>query len=215
MNYISQFRRAIILGSLCLAIVLSPVRPALAADLDAARAFVNTVAEDCLASFSGKKLSLDERRQLLAEKIGRYGDPTMTSADLLGRYWVRAEKETQSNFAVLLVNYIVATWSRQLSDVSPSQKISVVSAEENGEKAIVHTQSTSNEDLPSNVDWTIRKLGDRYVVADISVDSISLLRTMTADFNSLLRNNSGKLETLMEAMEKKIAFANSRPPAGK
>ena len=204
-NIRSSFCRGLFIAAWCVSIFLLQTTPTHAMDLDAAKQFVTTVADDCLASFSGKKLTLAERRRLLGEKISRYGDPAQTSADILGRYWSHADKDTQARFAALLVDYVVATWSSQLADISQTQKISIRNAEENGDKAVIHSLSTSNEDTPSNVDWTIRASGERYSIADIAVDGVSLIRTMTADFNSFLRNNGGKLEILMDTMNKKIA----------
>ena len=180
--------------------------PAAANEIDSAKQLVTTVVDDGLATFRGKQMSVQDRARLLADKIRKYSDPMLTSAQLLGRYWGRAAEDQRKKFSSLLIDYIVDTWSGRLADISPSQKISIVGAEASGNGVLVHTTATSDDDAPSAVDWTVARTADgRSVVTDVSVDGISLIKTMGADFTSVLRGNGGKVDGLMDVITKKIA----------
>jgi phospholipid transport system substrate-binding protein len=191
---------------LILLIAAAVIRPASAQDVSTAKQLVNAIVDDGLTTFRGKQMTPQERGRLLAEKIRKYSDPKKTSAQLLGRYWTRANDDLQARFSSLLVDYIVDTWSGQLADISPSQKIFVTGAESAADGVLVHATSTSDEDAPSIVDWLISPAADgRNIVADVSVDGVSLIKTMSADFTAVLRSNGGNLDGLMDAIKKKIA----------
>ncbi len=198
--------RSVSAVAVALLVAAAIIRPAQAVDVSSAQQLVNTVVDDGLTTFRGKDLSLQDRARLLAEKIRKYGDPKVTSAQMLGRYWARASSGQQQRFTVLLVDYIVDTWSDQLADIAPSQKIAITSTEGDADGILVHSTSTSDEDTPSAVDWLVVSAPDgRSIVADVTVDGVSLIKTMSADFTAVLRSNGGKLDGLMEAIEKKIA----------
>jgi len=210
-----RVRRLLWTATVVLLAMAAIVRPAAAEDVDSAKQLVTTIVDDGLATFRGKQLSLEERGRLLAEKIRRYADPTRTSAQMLGRFWGRADQAMQTKFSALLVDYIVDTWSGQLSDIPASQKIAISGVETNADGVLVHTTATSDEDTPSAVDWLIARAADgRMVVTDVTVDGVSLIKTMSADFMSVLRGNGGKVDGLMDAISKKIAsHATGAAPA--
>ncbi len=186
------------------------VQPALALDEKAADALVDKVVQDAMSSLAGKNLPPAERNKVVRRLIDTYADLQQTSADVLGRYWTRASDADRAKFKSLVIDYILAVWGQQLDDMTPDQKILVKSAEPQGDRVVVHSQSIEAGEEPTPVDWVVGSTADgRLIIVDVTVDNVSPVRTIKDDFTSFLRTNGGQLSALFVAMQKKIDMASA------
>jgi phospholipid transport system substrate-binding protein len=204
-------RRALLLiiAALCTAMATWPA-PARALEPDAAVLVVNNAVKDAIGAFAGKKLAREEMRRTADQLIQRYSDRQQLSEQVLGRYWTRASVEEQAKFQGMIIDYMVAFWGGQMSDVSNDQKITVTGSERQGDRVVVHTLSTEPGEAPTPVDFVVGAARDgRAVILDLLAQGVSPVKTMRDDFTAVLRSNSGRMDLLMGAMQKKIAAAQS------
>lgn len=190
-------------AALLLLLVALPVEAAV--DTEQARALVRAAAADSLAAFAGKVQTPDEAQMAIQIIINRYSDMGTVSQRLLGRYWSRSSPEPQREFTNLLEHFLIATFGGMIKDVPADEHIEIRDAEVQGDHVVVHSISFSPGEEPSLVDWVVANTTDgRPVIVDLSVDGVTAVTTMQADFTSVIRSASGKLEALFEPLRRKI-----------
>ena len=204
MLYISQLRG--MAASVLLPLVLLAANPAAAADVEQARQLVRSATTDAMAAFAGKKLTPDEARNAMRQLIARYGDMETESRYMLGRYWSRSTSGSQQEFAALLERFVVAAFGGMVNDVPADQRIEVRNADIQGDRVVVHSNVSSPGEETAAVDWIVAETAaGRPVIVDISAEGVTLLTTLQADFTSVIRSSSGKLEALFEPLRRKVS----------
>jgi phospholipid transport system substrate-binding protein len=203
---LSSFRHLAltILLILCSAFLPSGSR---AADVDLGRKMVQAAVDEGISTFVGKKHPLPERSRLLDNLLRRYVDPPMLSASILGRYWSKITPAEQQAFSDLFIRYLVSSYVSILGRAEPGTTLKVKDGIETGSRIKV----TSTAFLPSQpgepipVEWDVAANADgKLVVMDLTAQGVSLIRAMKDDFASVLRASGGKIEPLMEALQRKI-----------
>jgi len=194
--------------AILLPLALLTAHPAAAVDKESARVLVSSAAADAMAAFSGKTLTPDEARTAVRPLIAKYSDMEIESRQITGRYWKMASHENQQEFASLLERFIITTFGRMVDGGIPvDRSIEVKTAESRGsDRVVVHSAVHSAGAPPTPVDWVVMdSASGRPVIVDISADGVTLVTTMSADFTSVIRAASGKLEALFDPIRHKIS----------
>ena len=202
-------------GAVAAVLMLLPCAPARALDPTTASKLVDTATRDAFGALAGKTLSRVERIRVLTHLLDRYANLRRTSETLLGRSWMLASAADQERFQSTLFEYFVATWTDHLADVPSEETVVVMGAEPNGDQIIVHSLCTTPGEVGMPVDWSVREAADgQPFVADVSMEGVSLVRMMKADFTSVLFANAGRIDALIAAMRSKIEVAASGTARG-
>jgi ABC-type transporter MlaC component len=196
------------------AVLVLPCAAAQALDTTAASEFVGTATRDAFGALAGKTLPRAERVRILAHLLDHYANLRRTSEALLGRSWMLASAADQERFQNTLLEYFIAQWADHLVDIPAEQRVVVRGAEPQGDQIIVHSLCTSPGEDAMPVDWSVREADGKPFVADVSMEGISLVRMMRADFSSVLFANAGRIDALIAAMRSKIEVAASGAARG-
>lgn len=172
------------------------------------KAFVETMFNDAISSFAGPPLPLPERERRLRALIAKYCDPSLVGRDVTGRYWDKATAEERESFPKLLVDYVVATYKKSLSDVEPRTAFDIQEFEIAGDKALVSGLVTVPGEESSKLGIVIGNGTGQLVAIDLHIDGVSIIKTLREDFTSVLRANGGQMSRLMDIMKAKIALAD-------
>ncbi len=177
-----------------------------AVDQTEASNLIVQVTQDAVTTLSAKRLSREERAQAMRELIARYSNPQKLSEDILGRAWSSASPDERARFETSFVEYVVALCTG-MGEMSPETKIVVRGAEPQGDQVLVHSVvlSTTGERTP--VDWSVASRDGQLILADVSTEGVSLIRTMRSDFRAVLFANAGRIEALIAAMNHKATVA--------
>lgn len=186
---------------------------ALAADIAAARATVQSALEEGIGTFaSGKTYPFQERRERLEGLIRSHTDPELLSAAVLGRTWIKLPAEQQSAFATRLVGFLVTTYAGMLNEPADNISFAVGEPEDLGSRVRVPSEIHHGgaAEAPTRVDWTVAFAPDGHPgIVDIAVDGVSVTRAMREDFTSVLRSSGGMIQGLLDALVHK-AEANEQ-----
>lgn len=178
-----------------------------AADVEQGRRVVQSAVDEGLSTFVGKKHPLAERSRLLDDLLRRYVDPPMLSASILGRYWGKIGPAEQSAFSELFVRYLVSSYVSILGRAEAGTTLKVTEGLDLGGKVKVLSTAAlpSQPGVPIPVEWEVATTADgKPVIMDLNAQGVSLIRAMKDDFASVLRSSGGKIEPLMEALQRKI-----------
>jgi phospholipid transport system substrate-binding protein len=178
-----------------------------AADVDQGRKTVQAAVDEGLSTFVGKKHPLAERSRLLDDLLRRYVDPPMLSASILGRYWSKISPAEQQAFSDLFIRYLVSSYVSILGRAEPGTTLTVKDGVEVGSRIKINSMASlpSQPGEPIPVEWEVAaNANGKPVIMDLTAQGVSLIRAMKDDFASVLRASGGKIEPLMEALQRKI-----------
>ena len=146
-------------------------------------------------------------------KIIKLNDIAERSVDIngigmytLGKYRKSISEEDKSKYQKLFKSYFLKSFSSRLVDYT-DPKINVVSEKKVSDKyTIVNSVLEANKGRPEvKIDWRIyTKNPEKPLIRDLMVEGLSLARTQKEEFNSVIQNNNGDINSLFKVLEEFI-----------
>ena len=146
-------------------------------------------------------------------KIIKLNDVAERSVDIdgigmytLGKYRKSISEEDKSKYQKLFKSYFLKSFSSRLVDYT-DPKINVVSEKKVSDKyTIVNSVLEANKGRPEvKIDWRIyTKNPEKPLIRDLMVEGLSLARTQKEEFNSVIQNNNGDINSLFKVLEEFI-----------
>ena len=165
------------------------------------------------------KESVDQASMILSSddpvesKIIKLNDIAERSVDIngigmytLGKYRKSISEEDKSKYQKLFKSYFLKSFSSRLVDYT-DPKINVVSEKKVSDKyTIVNSILEANKGRPEvKIDWRIyTKNPEKPLIRDLMVEGLSLARTQKEEFNSVIQNNNGDINSLFKVLEEFI-----------
>jgi len=166
---------------------------------------INEIVDD-----ASKVLSSDDP---VESKIIKLNDIAERSVDIngigmytLGKYKKSISEEEISKYQKLFKSYFLKSFSSRLVDYT-DPKIDVVSEKKVSDNyTIVNSVLAANKGRPEvKIDWRIyTKNPDKPLIRDLMVEGLSLARTQKEEFNSVIQNNNGDINSLFKVLEEFI-----------
>ena len=146
-------------------------------------------------------------------KIIKLNDIAERSVDIdgigmytLGKYRKSISEEDKSKYKKLFKSYFLKSFSSRLVDYT-DPKINVISEKKLSDKyTIVNSILEANKGRPEvKIDWRIyTKNPEKPLIRDLMVEGLSLARTQKEEFNSVIQNNNGDINSLFKVLEEFI-----------
>ncbi len=205
-------RQALKVGLTALLAYTLPVgRPTLEAVAQAstgdaeAKAFIESLADRAIAALTAPDISRSERetraRGLLTDN---FAVPTIAQF-VLGRYWRVATDEERSEYLKLFEQLIVDTYIDRFSRYSgETLKVTRTAADAESGDVMVYSEISRPAGKPIEVGWRVRSVGSGFKIVDVFVEGVSMGQTQRSEFSSVIRNNGGTVEALLEEMRRRI-----------
>ena len=159
---------------------------------------------------ASKTLSSEDPVQ---SKIIKLNDIAERSVDIegigmytLGSYRKSISDEDITKYQKLFKRYFLKSFSSRLVDYT-DPKINVVSEKKVSDNyTIVNSVLAANQGRPEvKIDWRIyTKNPDKPLIRDLMVEGLSLARTQKEEFNSVIQNNNGDINSLFKVLEEFI-----------
>ncbi len=173
-----------------------------------AKAFVEDMAVKAIAELTVSDLDKDKRRRRFREMMHEYFAFKGIAKWVLGRYWRRATEVERKEYLELFEQLMVAVYTERFERYS-GETLSVERAEVRGGKdVLVHSRLLRPNGLkPIEVAWRVRADGHVYRVVDIMVEGLSMGVTQREEFASFIRQNNGRVQSLLIELRKRIEAA--------
>lgn len=138
-----------------------------------------------------------ERRQIIMATVSERFDFGEMSKRVLGPTWRKIDKNEQEEFTRQMTKLLENNYIGQLENYS-GESIEYVGERVKQERAQVSTL-IENNGAKYPVHYIMAKDGDKWMVYDINIEGVSLIRNYRAEFNSILlqQNFDGLLQTLI------------------
>ena len=143
-------------------------------------------------------------------KIIKLNDIAERSVDIsgigmyaLGKHKKSMSEDEKTKYKKLFKSYFLKSFSSRLVDYT-DPKINVVSQKKINEKyTIVKSILEATSKRPQvKIDWRIyTKNPEKPLIRDLIVEGLSLARTQKEEFNSVIQNNDGDLNSLFKTLE--------------
>lgn len=191
-------------GLLSLALAL-PTPARADAQLEAgAKAFIESLAKQAIASLTDQKVARPDRIQkfrvlfnerFAVQTIGRW---------ILARHWKAATPDEQKEYLKLFEDLMVVSYVDRFAEYA-GESLTIT-------KTISETESTatvfSRIERPKSpegvrVDWRVGRRGDIYKIVDVVVEGTSMSNTLRSDFTSTIRQKGGTVAGLLEELRRK------------
>lgn len=181
--------------------------PAVAAAESRSSQFVERLGRDAISMLSDAALSREARlagfRQLLRdgfalEAIGRF---------VLGRHWTQASAEQRAAFLDAFEDFVVNSYAARFSQYS-GESLRILDERADGESGrAVNTQILRPSAPPIQVQWRVRDAEAGLKIVDVVIEGVSLAITQRSEFASVIQQNGGRIDPLIEQLRQKSAAA--------
>jgi len=147
-----------------------------------------------------------ERRRLIMKEISNGFDFREMSQRVLGRTWNTITPEQQDYFVVQMTKLLENVYVGKLETYS-GEKVEFVEERVKGNRAQV-TTLIEDQGVKLPVHYIMQKTGSKWMVYDINIEGVSLIRNYMEQFRSILRQND--YEGLVKIIEEKnLSFKES------
>jgi len=183
---------------------------AAAPDNEDARRLVDAALVDTQRVLTEPQLSRAEIAQRLRGLLDRYVDMPRVGRDSLGAYWRHATQEQQAGFLALFESFLTAGYSGSVAKLGAIRfgPTSVVDSGDGITVVQADVEVSSGEKCP--VLFMVGQSDDgSYRVVDVVAAAISLSKLLSADFGAVLRNNGGRVDALIDALEHKLSVTQA------
>lgn len=186
--------------ALCVALV-APIDGARADDSQEARKLVQGVSDRALDILKYPSRT-DRHREFLklftdtfnTVAIGRF---------VLGRYREGINQKQFNSFMTVFEELVAKTYTVQLGDFA-GEKFKVLSSRSDNNRWVVDSQIEPPGRSSIRLDWVLARSKSGLKVVDVRVNNLSMALTQRDEFSSVLQQNNGSVDKLIDFMRQKI-----------
>jgi phospholipid transport system substrate-binding protein len=172
------------------------------ADDKSVQDFVNTLSNTTLQQLSGQQ-SDAERVAKLRPILDKYFDMPAISKYVLGGYWRKATPDQQKEFVAAFTDYVSVSYGKRFGQYS-GHKMDIKRVHDDGDgHATAFTVVQAAGEDPTRVDWVIDTVDNSFHILDLRVEGLSLSDTHRQEFASVIQNNGGDVQKLIEILHQK------------
>jgi len=189
-------RRAV----LWFAVAVVAALPAQAADGPAA-ALIEKASTEVIALIKAK--TGRAREEGIRSILVTYFDLPFMGQSALGTHWAATSPPQRERFLKAVVSAEARAYSERFGQYG-GQTLSVgrVSARPNG-VTVVDSKLSQASGQPIVIQWELRDAGQGLRITDVKIEGVSMVMTRRSDFNSYIQSHGGKVEPLIEELEKR------------
>lgn len=117
----------------------------------------------------------------------------------LGVHWAKLTARQREEFVDLFGDLFEKSYNRLVIKFLPERKTLYGTEAVDGDHALVRTTMVSKNDDRLPVDYRLKKKGPRWVLYDVVIDGVSIVRNYQTQFNKIIRLSS--YEALVKKMK--------------
>ena len=172
------------------------------ADDQAVLNFVNTLSNTTLQELANPQ-SDAERVAKLKPILEKYFDMPAIAKYVLGGYWRKASPDQQQAFLSAFTDYISVSYGKRFGQYSGHRmEIKRVHDDGDGHATAFTIVQVEGQD-PTRVDWVIDTVNNSFHILDLRVEGLSLSDTHRQEFASVIQNNGGNVQALIDLLHQK------------
>ncbi|OWJ66376.1 hypothetical protein BWR60_15210 [Inquilinus limosus] len=172
------------------------------AQADGAAAFIDDMAKRAIGILQAGGASTAQGKAQFTQILNQGFDLPTIGRFVLGRYWNSATPDQKREYMDLFERMIVETYSRRFQNYQ-GETLVIKGTRAVGNDTLVATEIRQKDGPPIQVDWRVRPAGGSYKVVDVIVARVSMSVTQRDEFASVIAQNGGNIEGLLQAMRQR------------
>lgn len=179
--------------------------PAAMATPSNAGVFVKNLGDHAIRVLTTKDITDTERKDRFRNLLRQSFDVRRIGRFVLGRYARRVNQESIDEYQGLFEDLIVATYAARFAEYSGQQFVikRVAKPKKRGDSIVMSEINPSDGGPSIRVDWQVKAKDDSFKIVDIRVEGVSMSVTQREEFTTVIRNNGGKVDALINILRKK------------
>lgn len=192
-------------------------KPAAAAEPspEGAASFIRDLAHRAIVNLGDSGTSYETRAKQFRELLREGFAIDAISRFVLGRYWrVATEAEQQAfrdTFERVIAQRFLPLFERYTQDDFVVE--GARTDPRNPALYLVDTRIAQPGEREGMVQagWRIRHEGDAYAIVDVVAEGVSMAITLRSEYTSVVQRNGGRIQALIDLLERKLAAGAFRP----
>jgi phospholipid transport system substrate-binding protein len=183
-------------------VIAAPFQVARAAD---PAKFIDKFANEAIALASDQEITATERRDRFGVLLNTYFDMPAIGRFLLGRHWRATSEDEREAYLQAFTDNITYTYARRFDDYT-GQELVVDEARQDGRFQLVTSRiidPSKNQEL--RLDWRVAEGESGLKIIDVVIEGVSMSITQRQEYASVIQNNGGKVQALIDALNKQMA----------
>ena len=179
-----------------------------AIDSKQAETFMGEIGTQVIDLLTDKSISDQERADQFREILETKFNVKAIGKFVLGRYWKQATEEEKERFLELFKETTVASYATRFKDYT-SEEFEVIGSRpeaDGGITILTRIIRSNNQNIP--IDWKIFEKNGEMRIYDVILEGISMGITQRSEYASVIQQGGGGIESLNEALEKKLVSYN-------
>jgi phospholipid transport system substrate-binding protein len=168
-----------------------------------AQEFIVNLGNQAIETLTGSSVTDAEREQRFRQLFVANFDVPAIGRTVLGRYWRTATPAEQSEYLKAFEDYIVQTYASRFKQYTGQQFKVLGIKEDRDNYATVQTVVKSPNGEDAQVLWRVRSKDGQMKIVDVVVEGVSMVITQQRDFASVVQQNGGSVEALIQQLRKK------------
>jgi phospholipid transport system substrate-binding protein len=177
---------------------------------DKAEAVVQLAADEALDFLETQKEDWDDQvvEDKFSEILSKHFNVNYIAKASLGQYWKKASDTEKAAYLDVFEDNIVKVYSVRFKEYT-DQVIEVEKSSVRGRGDVIvfsRVVSGNGDQPPLDVDWRVRLQKDgSYKIIDLDVAGVSMLITQKNEYRSIIEQNGGKVQALIDELEDIVA----------
>lgn len=169
-----------------------------------AEAFMTDIGNKVITLLTDKSISTQERASQFQSILETKFNIKSIGKFVLGRYWKQSSQEQREKFLSLFKAATVASYAARFKDYT-SEKFEVIGSrpEKDGGTTVL-TRIVRPNGQAILIDWKIFEKNNELKIYDVILEGISMSITQRSEYSSVIQHGGGKVEALIDALEKKM-----------
>ena len=133
-----------------------------------------------------------ERRAAIRSIAFEIFDFRELSQRALARHWQARSAAERDEFMQLFADLLERSYVGKIETYSGGERIQYTAESADGEQATVRTRIVTKAGTEIPVDYRMHRVGDRWLVYDVTIEGVSLVANYRAQFNKIIQTSSFK-----------------------
>lgn len=175
-----------------------------AAQTQEAEAFAKKLADEIMSQVVLAKTPLKEKQDAFRRVFLEATDIDLIARFTLGRYARTISEDQRQTYVKVFTDNVIYTWTERFSNYAGEKIIFQSSRQEDGKDVYV----TSKIDIPNTendiaIIWRITTKNNSLKLVDLVVEGVSMVMSYRNEYTTVLQQNGGDIEKLIETLKKK------------
>ena len=136
-----------------------------------------------------KEAKARDRRTAVRKIAEDLFDFSETAKRSLGRHWAQRSPGEKDEFVSLFADLLERSYLSKI-ELYGGEKILYVGESVDGEQAIVRTKIITKQGTDVPIEYRMLRRGDRWLVYDVVIESVSLVSNYRTQFNKIIQTSS-------------------------